>query len=97
MSAPGTWRSAGGTQVGGFGSPSRVPVGGPSLMPNLVGASSRQALRMISGIGLMARVSGSGFVVRQSPAAGTPIEPGGWASVELKRVPPAGDPVEAVQ
>lgn len=64
-------------------------VGTPALMPDLRGVSSRQALRDITGVGLAARVSGSGVVVRQFPEAGTPVEPGGWASIELQRVPPA--------
>ncbi|MEO8480708.1 MAG: penicillin-binding protein [Acidobacteriota bacterium] len=69
-----------------------VPASGPTLMPDLRGISSRQALRDISGVGLTARVNGSGVVVRQSPEPGTPVEPGGWASIELQRVQPAAPP-----
>jgi cell division protein FtsI (penicillin-binding protein 3) len=57
-----------------------------TLLPDFRGISSRQAVRGISRIGLTARVSGSGVVVRQSPEPGTPIEPGGWVSIELQRV-----------
>ena len=57
-------------------------------MPDLRGMSSRKALHDISGVGLTTRMSGSGLVVRQSPEPGTPVEPGGWASIELERVAP---------
>jgi hypothetical protein len=58
---------------------------GPALMPDLRGASGREAMRTLGAIGLTPRISGSGFVVRQSPEPGVPIDAGGQAFVELRR------------
>lgn len=63
---------------------------GPAVMPDLRGVSGREAMRTLGTAGLTPRVSGSGLVVRQFPAPGTPIESGGVATIELQRVP-AGD------
>jgi len=41
------------------------------VMPELVGLSARDALRVAEGCGLDPGISGSGFVVRQNPSAGT--------------------------
>lgn len=79
---------ASGLRVVRFDEPSRRIPGTPGLMPDLRGVSSRQALRDITQVGLTARVSGSGVVVRQFPEPGAPVEPGGWASIELQRVQP---------
>jgi hypothetical protein len=58
---------------------------GPALMPDLRGASGREAMRTLGAIGMTPRISGSGFVVRQSPEPGVPIDAGGQAFVELRR------------
>jgi cell division protein FtsI/penicillin-binding protein 2 len=71
--------------------PSLVPVGGPALMPDLRGLSAREAVRVMVDAGLSPRMSGTGFVARQTPAAGVPVEPGGWAAVELQRRLPDPD------
>jgi cell division protein FtsI (penicillin-binding protein 3) len=78
-----------GLKVVKFDEPGPRAVGTPGLMPDLRGISSRQALHDITQVGLTARVSGSGVVVRQFPEPGAPVEPGGWASIELQRVQPA--------
>ena len=46
------------------------------LLPDLVGLPLREALRRLTPRQVRTRVSGSGIVVRQTPAAGTPLWPG---------------------
>ena len=41
------------------------------VMPELTGLSARDALRVAEGVGLNPGISGSGFVVKQNPPAGT--------------------------
>jgi len=62
----------------------------PDQMPDLRGLSAREALRVLTEAGMTAQMTGDGFVVQQSPAAGTPLEPGRVCSVKLDRRPPAG-------
>ena len=45
-------------------------------MPDLAGLSVREALRRLTRLELRPQILGSGTVVRQSPAAGTALEPG---------------------
>ena len=54
-------------------------------MPDLRGLSAREALRALTSIGLKARMSGDGFVVEQSPAAGTPLGPHHGCVIKLAR------------
>jgi stage V sporulation protein D (sporulation-specific penicillin-binding protein) len=68
--------------------PTLVLAGGPGLMPDLTGLSARDALRAMTELGLAPRMSGSGFVLRQRPAAGSPFEAGISASIELSRTAP---------
>jgi cell division protein FtsI (penicillin-binding protein 3) len=66
--------------------PTLTLAGGAALMPDLRGLSGREALRVLAEIGLPARgMSGTGFVVRQQPAAGSPLASGGWSLLELRR------------
>jgi cell division protein FtsI (penicillin-binding protein 3) len=58
------------------------------VMPDLRGLSAREAVRLLSSIGMTARMSGDGFVVEQSPAAGTPLMPGYVCALQLARRPP---------
>jgi cell division protein FtsI (penicillin-binding protein 3) len=60
-------------------------VGGSPVMPDVRGLSARDALRVLTAAGLTVRVSGSGFVVAQTPAAGEPIESGTAGALELRR------------
>jgi cell division protein FtsI (penicillin-binding protein 3) len=60
-------------------------------MPDLRGFSAREAVRTLSQIGMTSRMSGNGFVVKQSPAAGEALVQGGVCSLRLDRRPPAGD------
>jgi cell division protein FtsI (penicillin-binding protein 3) len=57
------------------------------VMPDLRGLSAREALRTLTRVGLSARLDGAGFVVEQSPAAGTPVIPGGPCTLKLGRHP----------
>jgi MoxR-like ATPase len=63
------------------------------LMPDLYGLSAREALRMLTQLGVAARISGDGFVLQQSPIAGSPLVRGESAVLKLgRRLPvlPAG-------
>lgn len=59
-----------------------------STVPDLTGFGAREAVHELVRLGLTPRVSGQGLVVAQTPAAGSPIEPGGLATLTLVRVPP---------
>lgn len=54
-------------------------------LPDLRGLSAREALRVLTKIGLTAHISGSGVVTNQVPAPGTPIEPGMSCVLRLER------------
>jgi cell division protein FtsI (penicillin-binding protein 3) len=58
-------------------------------LPDLRGLSAREALRVLTKIGLTARISGNGVVASQFPAPGTPIEPGTSCVLRLERTPVA--------
>jgi cell division protein FtsI (penicillin-binding protein 3) len=65
------------------------------LMPDLRGLSAREALRLLSQIGMTARMSGNGFVVDQRPHAGSPLVRGETCALTLDRrgaVLPIGGP-----
>jgi membrane peptidoglycan carboxypeptidase len=59
------------------------------LMPDVRGLSARRALKLLSNIGMTARMSGSGLVVQQSPEAGSPFDPDVVCTLQLGRTPPA--------
>ena len=67
--------------------PMLIRAGGPAVMPDLHGLSAREALRVVAAAGMSARVSGTGFVAKQQPEAGDPIEPGGTGLLVLARDP----------
>jgi cell division protein FtsI (penicillin-binding protein 3) len=54
-------------------------------LPDLRGLSAREALKVLTKVGLTARLTGSGIVTTQRPAAGTPIEPGMTTELWLER------------
>jgi len=58
------------------------------VVPNLIGKSAREAIRMLVKVGMTARASGDGFVVSQEPAAGAPIAGQHVCSLVLARWPP---------
>jgi cell division protein FtsI (penicillin-binding protein 3) len=55
------------------------------LMPDLRGLSAREALRLLSRIGMSARMSGDGFVVSQNPEPGSTLVPGDACNLRLGR------------
>jgi cell division protein FtsI (penicillin-binding protein 3) len=58
-------------------------------LPDLRGLSARDAVRVLTKIGLTARLSGDGVVSSQMPEPGTPIEPGMACVLKLERMPVA--------
>src|SRR5687768_1781649 len=59
--------------------------GGARDLPDLRGLSARDALRILTKIGLTARLKGNGVVTTQTPAPGTPIERGMACELGLER------------
>jgi len=56
------------------------------LMPNLVGMSAREATRVLTSLAMTSRPNGAGFVLEQSPAAGTVLVPGTACVLTLGRL-----------
>lgn len=61
------------------------------LVPDLRGLSAREALRLLSRIGMTARLSGDGFVIDQNPAPGSAFR-GGSCALTLGRRAVAASP-----
>jgi cell division protein FtsI (penicillin-binding protein 3) len=57
------------------------------LMPDLRGLSAREALRLLSRIGMVARMSGDGSVVDQTPEPGSALVRGNACALTLGRRP----------
>jgi len=66
---------------------SLVADGPPGTVPDLRGLSARDAVRKLVKLGLNARATGDGFVVSQTPAAGTPIDRDTLCRLVLERWP----------
>jgi cell division protein FtsI (penicillin-binding protein 3) len=66
---------------------SLVADGPPGTVPDLSGMSARDAVRRLVKLGMSARVTGDGFVVSQTPPAGSPIEGDGVCRLILERWP----------
>jgi cell division protein FtsI (penicillin-binding protein 3) len=62
--------------------------GGQFPAPDFLGLSVREALRLASRQGLEVAVIGSGAVVRQSPAPGTPVRYGEHVALGLQKAGP---------
>jgi cell division protein FtsI (penicillin-binding protein 3) len=60
---------------------------GAQDLPDLRGLGAREALRLLTRIGLAARLNGTGVVASQTPAAGSSIEPGATCELWLERAP----------
>jgi cell division protein FtsI (penicillin-binding protein 3) len=60
------------------------------VMPDLRGLSAREAVRTLTKLGMVARLTGDGFVIDQAPAAGTPLGVADACTLKLgRRVPPS--------
>jgi cell division protein FtsI (penicillin-binding protein 3) len=57
------------------------------LMPDLRGLSARDANRALTRLGMTGRLNGDGFVLEQSPAAGSVLVPGSACALTLGRQP----------
>jgi hypothetical protein len=67
------------------GATSTAPLEGSMNVPFLSGAPLRDAVIELARAGLVASVEGDGFVVTQSPQAGTPVTAGSLVSLKLGR------------
>jgi cell division protein FtsI (penicillin-binding protein 3) len=59
-----------------------------STFPDFTGVSAREALVTLTRLGMTTKLRGSGLVVDQRPAPGTPLEAGGVATLWLDRGSP---------
>ena len=59
--------------------------GATDVFPDLAGLGARDAVRVLARLGLSPRLHGVGRVVRQRPAAGTPMETTDVATLWLER------------
>ncbi len=76
--------------AGPAAAPAMVPVGSTTgraepVVPDLTGMSAREALTVLSRVGLSARLHGGGVVTTQRPTAGTPLGSSAVANVWLSR------------
>ena len=62
-------------------------VNGPQDVPDVRGLSAREALRVLTRIGLSAHLNGNGIVATQSPAAGSDVAAGTVCELWLERAP----------
>jgi cell division protein FtsI (penicillin-binding protein 3) len=73
--------------------PRIVPLGGSpdaaTVFPDLTGMSGRDALRVLSQLGLTARLLGTGVVVQQYPPAGEPVDSASTVVIKLDREAPS--------
>jgi len=68
-----------------------APKGAASaVVPDLIGLSAREAIRVLARVGLRPRVSGDGIVLQQEPRPGSPVNPGMACSLALGRPASAG-------
>ena len=61
----------------------------PDVIPDLSGMGLREASNALTRLGMTPKVHGSGVVVSQRPAAGTPLEAGGVGMLWLSRESPS--------
>lgn len=59
--------------------------GGPGVVPDLIGLSAREAIRVLARIGITPRLTGDGIVIQQDPPPGTAVDPGKACSLALGR------------
>ena len=73
-----------------------VASGADGLFPDMTGMSARTALVTLSRLGFEAQMRGTGLVVEQRPAAGTPIESANKVTLWLGRRQPAVQMANAI-
>jgi cell division protein FtsI (penicillin-binding protein 3) len=66
-----------------------IQAAAPGTMPDLQGLSAREALRVLTQLGMTARMAGNGFVIDHKPLPGEPVIRGDVAKLKLARRPPA--------
>jgi membrane peptidoglycan carboxypeptidase len=84
--------SAQAVSTSGTAAPPRVSLianGSPGTVPDLRGLSAREATRELARRGLVARLTGDGFVVSQNPPPGAPLDAGDVCALILQRRPDA--------
>jgi cell division protein FtsI (penicillin-binding protein 3) len=78
--------------LGPAAQPRIVPLGGSAgsitSFPDLTGMNARDALRVLSQLGMTARLQGTGVVTQQYPPAGEPIESASTVVLKLGRQDP---------
>jgi PASTA domain-containing protein len=91
MTHPVAYRpAAGGAGEAGSTGPAKAPVAAdPGLMPDLRGASAREAATSAARLGLIVELKGSGQVVTQTPEPGSEIEAGMTCVLQLGGEPAA--------
>jgi cell division protein FtsI (penicillin-binding protein 3) len=57
----------------------------PGVVPDVVGLSAREAIRVLARFGMTARVSGDGVVLQQEPRPGSTLDPGAACTLALGR------------
>lgn len=65
----------------------------PAVFPDLAGMSARDAVRTLARLGATLKMHGTGHVIDQRPAPGTPIDLADEATLWLTRRPPPPAPV----
>jgi beta-lactam-binding protein with PASTA domain len=65
---------------------------GQIVLPELRGLGGREALRILTRLGIVPRVAGEGIVIEQDPPPGGPVEPGGACRLVLGRPVPGVRP-----
>jgi cell division protein FtsI (penicillin-binding protein 3) len=60
-------------------------------VPDVAGLSAREATHELARVGLSLRLAGDGFVIGQTPAAGSPLLPGAEVRLVLGRLQTRGD------
>jgi cell division protein FtsI (penicillin-binding protein 3) len=63
---------------------------GASVVPDLMGLSGREAVRVLARAGLTVRLRGTGVVTAQAPEPGAPVELGAISTLWLERQPSLG-------
>jgi membrane peptidoglycan carboxypeptidase len=69
----------------------------PGTMPDVRGLSAREAAQLLARAGIAPRLSGSGVVARQWPAAGTTVIPGQGCDLVLVRAVSSSDPERGLE